>query len=188
MEGHWLAGGLPVFGVHIPVRTCRLALLLALAAVLAACGAASTPTAGFESPLATPTPDAASETAQPSPAAVISPQPGTGGAAGRIVDSVTGQPVIDRALFLGTWSTMTSKEGEESPFVVMLPSTSPQATVDGEGNFSFSNVEPGDYGIVLWTPMQSFVAANPDTEQAYVVTIEPDQVTELGTIVVDAKR
>jgi hypothetical protein len=171
------------------MRILTIAILAALLVILSACGGEPTPDQTFESPLAEPTTEpttAAEPTAAP---ALASPQPGMGGVTGRFVDQVTGEPVPDRVIYLGELTPFEAQEGEEpSSFVMMVPTTSPSTLTDQDGYFSFLDVGPGTYAFVLWTPVDSWVLVNPETEENVMVTIQAGEVVDLGTVPIRTTR
>lgn len=171
------------------MRILTIAILLALMAGLSACGAEPTPEQAFDSPLAPPTapPTEAAERADPT--ALPSPQPDKGGVTGQFVDQTTGEPVRERVIYLGELSPFKNQEGEEtSSFVMMVPSTSPSAITDQDGYFAFLDVEPATYAFVLWTPVDSWVAVDPETEKNVLVTIEAGEIIDLGTVPIRTTR
>lgn len=52
------------------------------------------------------------------------------------------------------------------------------------GQFYFSNVPPGEYAIILWTPAISMPLKDPKTKQEIIFRVEPGKVIDLGTIII----
>lgn len=166
-----------------------IAILLALAVGVSACGAEPTPQETFESPLsplASPTTSASTAAAVETPTAIPVPQPGMGAITGQFVDYASGKPVAERPFYLGEVSSLEAREGgQDSQFAVMVPGTSLQTTSDKDGRFAFLDVEPGTYVFVVWTPSNSWVVSAPEGEESIVVIVEAGEVTDLGTIPIE---
>jgi hypothetical protein len=140
----------------------------------------------FDSPLSPlPTPEAALAVPTQLPAL----QDDLGGLTGRFVDVVSGEPIIDRVVYLGELTPMESQDGEDATnFVMMVPTTSPSSPLDQSGGFAFVNVEPGTYAFVLWTPGESWVVNEPGTQSSILVTIEAGQITDLDVVAIEGRR
>ena len=131
----------------------------------------------FESPLAHSSPLAVSKTSFV-PTAVPPPSAGKGTIVGHFVDIESGAPPgAEVSVFLGTLSMM---DPSDSYVITMLPTDSPQAITDVHGYFAFLDIEPGTYAMVIWTPMNSWIVSEPETEEAVLVTVDAGQVTDLG--------
>jgi hypothetical protein len=85
-------------------------------------------------------------------------------------------------VFLGQLSPL---EPGDLFVITMLPTTAPQTGVDTQGYFAFSDVEPGTYALVFWTPMNSWVISDPETEEAILVTVNAGEITDLGEVAVN---
>lgn len=60
---------------------------------------------------------------------------------------------------------------------------SPRALIDRKtGDFIFTNIAPGKYGLIAWEPMGSISVNDPKTGQTLFVTLGADQVTDIGTL------
>jgi len=54
------------------------------------------------------------------------------------------------------------------------------------GKFIFLDVEPGQYGLIIWTPMNLILVSevsNPQLENIFIVTA--GEITDLGTIIIE---
>jgi len=69
--------------------------------------------------------------------------------------------------------------------ITMLPTSAPQTAVDTQGYFAFSDIEPDTYAMVFWTPMNSWVISDPETEDAILVTANAGEITDLGEVAVN---
>lgn len=87
-------------------------------------------------------------------------------------------------VYLGELSPV-ELEGEETHLVSMNPDTSPSTATSEEGRFVFQDVEPGTYAMVMWTPGNSWVVSDPETNKDILVTVEAGQITDLGEIKTD---
>lgn len=171
------------------MRILTVAILATLLVGLCACGGEPTPEQTFESPLAVPTTEPTTTVEPTAVPALSSPQPGQGGVTGRFVDHASGEPVADKVIYLGELTPFEAQEGKEpSSFVMMVPTTSPSTSTDQDGYFSFLDVEPATYAFVLWTPVDSWVMVNPETEENVIVTIEPDEIVDMGTVSIRTTR
>lgn len=192
------------------MRYLYFAILLALALVVVACGADPTPEEAIETqPAPTPEPQPtatfASQTEEPfeSP---LSPLPtpeaagvvptrlpaleeNLGGAIGQFVDVVSGEPIVGSIVYLGELTPMKSEDGQDATnFVMMVPTTSPSSPLDANGGFSFTNIEPGTYAFVLWTPGESWIVNDPETQETLLVTIVAGQITDLDAVAIEGRR
>ena len=153
-------------------------MLIALAGL--ACSSRDDDAIG-ESPVATPTVSTVaapltSTTSSPlSPAANIPATAGT--ARGKLI--IQDKPADGVILYLA--ETVKDDSGQEV-FVSMSRTSSPKAITDNEGNFSFSNVAPGKYGLVLDTVIDSYLLYYPGTEKVVLVVITAEGPTDLGTL------
>ena len=71
------------------------------------------------------------------------------------------------------------------PVVTMRQQASPHTMTDESGNFTFLDLEPGTYALILWTPVNSLVINDPETSEGLLVTVEAGAITELGEITVN---
>ena len=171
------------------MRTQCIVLFLALIMGVSACGAAPTSEGALESPLASPitavtvTAERARVAERATPTALPSPQPDKGTVVGQFVEHNSGEPVAERVIYLGELSPLKTQDGgTDSHYVMMVPSTSPSATTDPDGYFAFIDVEPSTYAIVLWTPVNSWVLTDQETQEDVLVPISAGETIDLGTI------
>jgi hypothetical protein len=134
------------------------------------------PTPVFISPLPSPTATYAS------PIPVLTPNLTQGTITGRLIHSVSGAPIDDQVIYLGDLLPM-----EPSPayLIIMKQRESPNTITDKEGWFIFSNLTPGTYALILWTPGKSKVIIDIETNKELLVTVEAGKITNLGEIKVD---
>jgi hypothetical protein len=96
---------------------------------------------------------------------------------------------MERLFYLGQLAPLQA-DGQEtdSNYIIMMPGSSPKAMTDTAGRFAFLDVDPDTYVVVYWTPNDSWVLRDPDTQEQIVVTIEADKVTDLGSIRIKTTR
>jgi hypothetical protein len=178
-----------------------LSVVLLLTLLLVGCGTEPTATPVQDTPLATavaptptrpaptptepvPTPTEPAPTpTESAPTPVPTPSADKGAIVGRFVDFETGEPPRTvMPVFLGQLSPL---DPGDSFVITMLPTTAPQTGVDTQGYFAFSDVEPDTYALVFWTPINSWVVSDPETEEAILVTVNAGEITDLGEMAVN---
>ena len=117
------------------------------------------------------------------PTPVPTPSADKGAIIGRFLDSKTGEPPRTvMPVFLGELSPLSPGD---SFVITMLPTSAPQTEVDAQGYFAFADVEPDTYAMVFWTPVNSWVISDPETEEAILVTVKAGKITDLGEVAVN---
>lgn len=106
------------------------------------------------------------------------PAPGTGIIIGVIKVEHTNLPMAGVELYLARHIGITP----DTPMYSMEPDSAPHATVGDNGQFVFKDVPPGRYAIVVWNPLNSFLARDPATGRELVIDVQPDQVYNVGTL------
>ena len=173
----------------------RLSVVLLLTLLLVGCGAEPTAMPVPESPLVqdTPLPTATEPMPTPTrpvptptksvPTPIPTPSADRGAIIGRFVDFETGEPLRTvMPVFLGELSPLSPGD---SFVITMLPTSSPQSKVDAQGYFAFADVEPDTYAMIFWTPMDSWVISDPETEESILVTVNAGEITDLGEVAVN---
>lgn len=128
---------------------------------------------------------AAANTSANLPTRTPLPQPSgnAGTVTGRIMQSSTGAPLEGPAVYLGDLSPMTP--GPDY-LITMQQNSSPHAPIDRDGYFAVTNVKPGTYGLVIWSPIRSTIVADPAKNlKELLVTVKPGEITDTGELVVD---
>jgi len=85
-------------------------------------------------------------------------------------------------LFLG--KLIPADQPGAPPAVAFSEQTDLRASVrNSDGTFAFSDIAPGTYALIVWTPLTSFVieAASGGLLKAVV---EADRTNDLGTVVI----
>lgn len=165
-------------------------LLIALLTLLlmSACSGSGSPTVST----ATSSPDTSGEgypapesavepTSYPAPAVEFiqeptwTPAPGTGKVTG--VLKLNGKPVNDVTLFLGTF--LQNDEGQDFTAYVE-PATSPKTGTLSDGSFTFVNVAPGRYSLILYNAVTQYLLFKPGTQEHYVIEVAENGTFDLG--------
>jgi hypothetical protein len=110
------------------------------------------------------------------------PRPGTGVVIGKLVSaSQTDFPYTAQDLYLGRMIPAAQPNAE--PAVAFTYGDDPGTTVRyPDGTFAFTDVVPGTYVLLIWTPGNSFVIEAPEGGLIKVV-VEADKTTDLGNVV-----
>jgi len=93
-------------------------------------------------------------------------------------------PYLAPTLYLGRL-IQPDNESENAP---MLGSISvdddPKAEQAINGDFVFTNVSPGEYGLFIWTPVSAFIIEDAKTLQPVSINVQPGELLDLGIIYV----
>jgi len=116
----------------------------------------------------------------PEKLAIPTPSVVTGVINGRILIKGTNEPYLNSLLLLGEISK-PDKEGYP-PLIGYSLESNPRGTQSTNGDFYFSNIMPGEYGIVLWSPMSTFLLSNFETGETILITVTAGEITDLGAV------
>jgi hypothetical protein len=164
----------------------NFALFVATLSFLSGCVTSTpVPVTPPPSPLTSPLP-----TLRPAATAVVPPvaRPvsgaGKGGVIGRLVaGSPDGQGYVGGDLYLG--SLIPASDPQAQPMISFSENVDPKAGVyQSDGNFAFGDIQPGEYALIVWNPVSSFVVELPNGGGMVRVKVEPDAISNLGTIVI----
>jgi hypothetical protein len=110
------------------------------------------------------------------------PSLGTGVVIGKLSSSSqTNFPYTAQDLYMGRLIPATQPNME--PAVAFTYGEDPATTVhNSDGTFAFTDVVPGTYALLIWTPGTSFVVEAPKGGLIKVV-VETNKTTDLGTVV-----
>jgi len=107
------------------------------------------------------------------------PPSGKGVIHGQLFVEKTRLPMVGVELYLGDHIGMQ----EDVPLYGLDPSTAQHTAVIEGGYFVFDDVLPGRYVLAVWNASSPRLARNPDTGTPLDVTVEPDQVVDVGVLV-----
>ncbi len=91
-------------------------------------------------------------------------------------------PYTGAILYLA--KTIVDSNGNES-FIAMDRINSPRTIADENGQFIFSDVPEGNYGLVLDVIRDSYFLHYPETNEPILVSINDDKPVDLGELVFD---
>ncbi len=162
-----------------------LLLLVGLCLMIAACtGGISTPQPvsplQSESPLANP----ADELSAPYTLEVPEPDGATGVVHGRFVTkSLAARVYLAGDIYL---APAVYSEGEvRERFASLTVGNDPKADLRTEdGEFVFLNVKPGTYGIVIYTPLSSFIAPTAAGDDVLFIDVKAGEVLTVDDIII----
>ena len=89
------------------------------------------------------------------------------------------KPMSAAPLYLA--SILKSDNGAEG-LVQLVKETAPKATVDDQGNFVFTNVPPGRYGLMVDTPRGPLLLNKPVTGENMVAEVIGGRTLDLGEL------
>jgi len=84
-------------------------------------------------------------------------------------------------IFLG--SLIPADQGDFPPMIKFSEKDSPKGVVDTQGNFYFSNVEPGEYVLIVYSLGGTYIVLDDKGETLYVAG-EAGKFLDLGIIVI----
>ncbi|MGQ0601019.1 MAG: hypothetical protein ACT4QE_04895 [Anaerolineales bacterium] len=114
----------------------------------------------------------------------LTPTPNTGVVVGKLVDEA-GNPYLG-TLYLG--STINADQTGFQP-IVEFSEQNPRADVNPTtGQFVFTNVPPGTYGLIWWTPVGSDLIFMPDRKAMLLIDVSGGVVTDLGSVLLVSSR
>jgi hypothetical protein len=115
---------------------------------------------------------------------VPEPQGETGVITGKILTLSTKEPYLAPGLYLGEYIE-PNEEMENAPMLVGIsPGVDPKAVQAQDGVFVFSDIEPGEYALFLWSPINIMPITDAATNEEISVTVEAGKITDLGIIYV----
>lgn len=113
---------------------------------------------------------------------VPTPEMDNGVIIGKILVQGTNEPYLNSILILGEISE--ANQPGYPPLVGFSVENSPHALQAEDGSFVFTSVKPGNYAIVLWSPLSTFLLSNFQTGETIFITVNPGEITDLGTVYV----
>jgi hypothetical protein len=100
--------------------------------------------------------------------------------------TMEGQPAgkLPATLYLGD-PTGSNPMGA---YVALDIETAIRGYVRSDGTFTFPNVPPGTYSIVVWTPAAAYIVPDPATGETWLIEMSADTHFDTGQITVPALR
>jgi hypothetical protein len=97
-------------------------------------------------------------------------------------DSNNKKPVGGAILYLG--DTVADTSGQEN-LVAMDRVSSPRTITNDQGQFVFTDVPAGTYGLILDQISTSYILLQPGSSRAILIEVVEDQPTNLGELLFD---
>ncbi|HZD58198.1 MAG TPA: hypothetical protein VE136_15820 [Anaerolineales bacterium] len=113
---------------------------------------------------------------EPSP----TPDPQAGSVSGRILRG--SDPAGDITLYLA--EVLKDSQGNEL-IASFSKADSPRTDTDLEGYFTFNNILPGKYGLVLDTVVDSYLLHYPDDDKEIIIAVEKGKEVNIGELSYD---
>ncbi|MFV2043999.1 MAG: hypothetical protein ACC700_12295 [Anaerolineales bacterium] len=115
----------------------------------------------------------------------VTPDPTKGSVSGILVlENDRGTvPVANAILYLA--ETLSDDSGEDS-LAAFDRVRSPRTVTDDQGRFTFMNIQPSTYGLVLDTVVNSYLLLWPREQEAILIEISGGEGVELGTLTYDS--
>lgn len=92
------------------------------------------------------------------------------------------KPFTGLPVYLG--SVLKSEQGKEG-LVELDKAKAPHATVDAQGNFVFTDVKPGRYGLMMDTPRGAILLNDPSSGGNFIIEADGGKVKDLGELKYD---
>ena len=92
-------------------------------------------------------------------------------------------PVANAILYLA--ETIRGNSGEDS-LAAFDRVRSPRTITNGQGRFTFMNVQPSKYGLVLDAVVNSYLLLWPGEQEAILIEISEGGGVDLGTLTYDS--
>ncbi len=136
-----------------------------------------------KAPSAVPT-----ETVTAAPTVVLdsTPVPGKGNVIGVVIRAPLGvepHPMANTKLYLA--EMLRNAQGDLAGLAGVDEERAPFAWTDEEGQFAFTDVEPGHYALIIKHPLTLVLAHDQPSNRDIVAEVLDGQIQDLGTIQVD---
>lgn len=165
------------------MKLLRMTVLVVLALGLVSCGQGRPNTEA--SPLETASPEKTSLPTSPlatpdSSLEVPTPSPGLAVVTGRLVAvSPAASPFLAGDIYLAP--VIQSEGATPMPFIRLEPDEDPKATLrTEEEEFAIVNVAPGEYGLIVHTPVSDYLVM--DNGEPLIVEVKEDEIINLGDV------
>ncbi len=111
--------------------------------------------------------------------------PGTSRVTGVLLVKINGKSQPAKAALLYLAGTIKDSAGKDS-FAALDRIHSPRTETDDHGRFVFSNVPPGNYGLILDVITNSYLLMKPGSQEPLIVEVSTGQQVDLGTLLYDS--
>lgn len=92
-------------------------------------------------------------------------------------------PYLAPAIYLG--EVIEADNPEYPPLIGLDVEVNLIAIQDKEGNFIFEDVQPGKYGLIIWSPFSQTLIEDPDKEgYPLIIVVKKGELVDIGTIIV----
>jgi hypothetical protein len=164
----------------MPIRNIVIKLLapcLFLAICVMGCNSGRMPQPG--NPYPSNNPVSAPPSVSSFPSVIPTPLETKGTIIGQLKNNIPSTSLEGLSLYLGTLLPLSP--GPD--YLINLDlKNAPSTQIREDGKFIFSNVTPGQYALVLWTPRDSPFVQDPNNpEKELIVNVEPGKIIDIGT-------
>jgi len=121
------------------------------------------------------------EIAEPTSGPLIVPTPGSdsGVIIGILLDEADNTAIANQTIFLGDVIYPSVGSGFS---IGIDQSKSPTTVTNQDGEFAIGSVPPGEYVIMVWTPVMSSAVLDPGTNEPMVIVIMANQTFDIGSL------
>ena len=130
-------------------------------------------------PVSYPNPQATLPGYIPPPFVVPTPSEGNGVVVGQMIDANTGEPMAYVYVYLGKKILLTPGPGYTYG---LQEKSSPHIQTNDQGQFAISDVEPGSYLVMIFTPRSVSVVMQPNSDKELEVNVAAGDTLELGEL------
>ena len=115
---------------------------------------------------------------------VPKPDESSGVVIGKMITKSDNEPYIAPRLYLGSYIVPEEDVADAPSLIGISVESDPVAQQAQDGSFVFANIQPGDYILLIWSPMNIVPAEKGDGQGEMVVSVEAGKVIDLGTVYV----
>ena len=139
----------------------------------------------FESGYPISTSQISNENLLPDTISIPTPNDESGVITGQLIKDSDKAPYIAPGLYLGGFLE-PNEDMENAPSIYGIsPGVDPQAEQGKDVSFVFSDVEPGKYILLIWSPMSILPVKDVETQEEIILIIEAGEEINLGTIYIE---
>lgn len=115
---------------------------------------------------------------------IPTPDESSGVVIGKMITETDNEPYIAPRLYLGSYIVAEEDVADAPPLIGISVESDPVAQQAQDGSFVFANIQPGNYILLIWSPMNIVPAEKGDGQGEIVVSVEAGKVIDLGTVFV----